>query len=186
MPTRRSLLLHAGSLLALAGCADLVTPDEVLVPTAQLQAALDRQLPRQVSAGLVDLKASTGGLRMIPEEDRMAARIAFDLGGPLLPRSYPGTFELRFGVRYEHADRSLRAHRLEARELQSPGLPAGAASGLERALPVVARLLLGEDVVLHRLGEREARKLEALGRQPGELRVTPEGLRIRLVSPGAG
>ncbi len=185
MSSRRVLLLQASALLLLAGCGDLITPDELLIPSAQLQAAVDRQLPRTVSAGLFDLQAKVGALRMLPEEDRMAARVAFDMGGPLLGKSYAGSFDLRFGVRYEPSDHSLRATRMETRDLQAPGLPASATAGLERALPVMARLLLGDDVVLHRLGEREARKLDALGRQPGDISVTREGLRVRLLAPVA-
>jgi hypothetical protein len=184
MPTRRRFLHRALSPLTvtfLSGCGTVLGPDEVRISTAQLQQALSRQLPQHFSAGILEMDAQVGKLSMLPEDNRVAVEVGFEASGALLPRSYPGSFELLFGVRYMASDRSLRANRLQARKLQVPGMPTAAVGPLERALPVVARVLLGEDVVLHRLSERDGQRLAAMGRQPGDIQVTADGLLIRLV-----
>lgn len=183
MPTRRLLLCALpAALLALSGCGTLLGPDEVLIPTAQLQQAVSRQLPQHFSAGLIEMDARLGRLQLLPQEDRVSVEVAFDTSGPLLAQTYSGRFDLVFGVRYEPSDRTLRATQLQARGFELPGVPAGAAGGLQRALPVIARILVGDDLVLHRLSPSQGERLDKIGRQPDQIRVTPDGLLIKLVA----
>lgn len=189
MPTRRLLLRTLAPLvplLVLPGCGTLLGPDEVLIPRAQLETALARQLPQHFSAGLFELDARLGRLQLLPQDNRVAVEVGFDTSGPLMPQVYSGRFDLVFGVRYEPSDRSLRATQLQARAFELPGAPAGLASGLERALPVIARILVGDDLVLHRLSASQGERLARIGRRPDQIRVTPEGLLVKLVADGTG
>lgn len=187
MTTRRALLhtlTPLVALLALPGCGSLIGPDEVLISQAQLQGALSRQLPQHFSAGFLELDARLGRLQLLPQENRLAVGVEFDTSGPLLPRPYTGRFDLVFGVRYEPSDHTLRATQMQARAFELPGAPAGVSNGLERALPLIARVLVGEDLVLHRLSARQGERLARIGRRPDQIRVTPEGLLVSLVSSG--
>ncbi len=179
---RRHLLRAAlaAPLLPLAGCALLPQAgDSYLVPLTRLEQSLVGRAPRTYSAaGLVDLQARVQRLRLLPEANRLAAEVSFDAAGPLLPRLMAGTFDLLFALRYEPSDQTLRAHQLQVQSLKLPSLPAGAVGALERAMPALARVALGDDVVLHRLEPRDVQRLAMVGLQPGAITVTPEGLRI--------
>ena len=72
MPTRRLLLRTLAPLLpllVLPGCGTLLGPDEVLIPRAQLETALAKQLPQHFSAGLFELDARLGRLQLLPQEE---------------------------------------------------------------------------------------------------------------------
>jgi hypothetical protein len=188
-PERRrfllGLLIPTSAALLASACGGLGgPPGSYTVTAAQLQDALASRVPRHHSiAGLLDLEARITGLRLLPEENRVAAQVGFEAGGPLLARSFPGRFELLFAPRYEPSDQTLRATRLQVRGLSVPGLPTAFAAPLERSLPAIARLLAGEDLVLHQF---RAVDLSRLRIQPGDIQVTPRGLQVGGASAAAG
>jgi hypothetical protein len=182
------LLVPTSAALLASACGGLGgPPGSYTITAAQMQDALASRVPRHHSiAGLLDLEARITGLRLLPEENRVAAQVGFEAGGPLLARSFPGRFELLFAPRYEPSDQTLRATRLQVRGLSVPGLPAAFAGPLERSLPVLARMMAGEDLVLHQFRAADLRRLKMLGVQPGDLQVTPRGLQVGALSAPAG
>jgi hypothetical protein len=191
-PERRRFLLHllipSSAVLMASACSGLGgPPGSYTISAAQLQDALTARVPRHHSiAGLLDLEARITGLRFLPEENRVAAQVGFEAGGPLLPRSFPGRFELLFAPRFEPSDSSLRASRLQVQGLSVPGLPSAFSAPLERSLPVLARLVAGEDLVLHQFRAADLRRLKSMGIQPGDIQVTPQGLQVGVAPRRAG
>ena len=95
--------------------------------------------------------------------------------------AYDGRFALEFGLRYEASDRSLRAHQLELRALDLPGLPAQGLAMLQAALPQVLRQAVGE-LVLHTLRPQDLALADSLGLQPGAITVTRQGLEVGFIA----
>lgn len=177
---RAWLTLAAGLSLSFSACA--ASPG-FTVSTAQLQQALARRFPRRyaLGGGLLDVNVQTPQLRLLPEQNRLASATALDAGGPVLgARSYGGTLDMDFALRYEASDRSIRAHGLHVNSLQINDLPPRAAQQLNAYAPVLAERLLGE-VVLHQLSAQELALPETMGLEP-RITVTPKGLRVSFVN----
>lgn len=155
------------------------------VPQAQLQQALAQRFPlRYALPGLVDLTLEEPRLHLLPDENRLGTQMLVQAAGPALRRPHRGEFELDFGLRYESADRSVRAHRLRVQSLHIEGLPPRSAALLERAATDLAEQQMVE-VVLHRVKPRELALAETMGLQPGDITVTADGLLIGFVNKPA-
>jgi len=153
---QRRHLLFLCALPVFAACASRMP--SYTVTAAQLQAALAARFPsRQPVVGL-------------------AGRAV----GALLERSCPGGLDVDFGLRYEAADRSLRATAVRLNVLRIAGLPPRAAAVLQGLGAGLAGQALGE-VVLHHLRDKDLVLADGLGMQPGPITVTPQGLRIDFV-----
>lgn len=182
--TRRAML-HRLAGLALAGglgaCAGLPGSREVRISTAQLEQALQQRMPlRQSLAGIVTLHARVPRLRMLPEQNRIAAEVKFEATGPLLPQAWYGGFDLLFGLQFDPADLSLRARDIELQSLRMPMVMGRSAELLQGALAALANQI-AKDVPLHRLDAREAQRLKSFALQPDAIDVTPDGLVLRFV-----
>ncbi len=166
---QRRHLLALCALPVFAACASRMP--SYTVSAAQLQGAL---------AGLAELELQAPRLRLLPEENRVGAELALQASGALLQRSYPGVLDVDFGLRYEAADRSLRATAVRLNVLRIDGLPPRAAAVLQGLGAGLAGQALGE-VVLHHLRDKDLALADGLGMQPGPITVTPQGLRIDFV-----
>jgi hypothetical protein len=82
-----------------------------------------------------------------------------------------------FALRYESADRSVRARDLEIVGLRSPGLPADVADAWQALLTDVIRASTGE-LILHRFTTRELALPDSLGFEPVQIRVEEDGIVI--------
>jgi hypothetical protein len=107
--------------------------------------------------------------------------MVLDAAGPALRRSYRGSFDVDFALRYEPIDQSIRAHALRAHSIRLPGLAPQTLQLLEAYGQALAEQALLE-IVLHRLGARDLALADAMGLQPGDITVTPEGLIIGFVA----
>ena len=87
---------------------------------------------------------------------------------------------MAFALRYEVADRTVRAHQLRLKRLQFPTLQPGVVALLNTYGPALAERTLLE-VVLHRMRPQDLALPDGLGMQPGSITVTPEGLTIGFV-----
>jgi len=183
MRRRTSLSLLAG--LALGGAAAgraLAAGPSYRVSLRQIEDALAERFPlRHPVAGLFDIDVATPRLRLLPDLNRLASDLPVQVAGPALRRSYRGDLGLDFGLRYEAADRTIRAHGLRVQSLQVPGLTGQAAALLQRAATDLAEQALLE-VVLHRLQPRDLALADAMGLQPGAITVTATGLVIGFVN----
>lgn len=151
------------------------------VSAAQLQAAVAQRFPmRYPVPGLLNLDVQVPTLRLLPAQNRLSAEMVVDAAGPALNRCHQGTLEVEFGLRYEAADRTVRAHQLRFKRLQFPSLQPNVVallSGYGAALADGTFL----EVVLHRMRPQDLALPDAMGMQPGSITVTGEGLTIGFV-----
>ncbi len=151
------------------------------VSAAQLQAAVAQRFPlRYPVAGLLNLDVQVPTLRLLPALNRLGAQMVVEVAGPALNRRHRGTLGVEFALRYEAADRTVRAHQLRLARLDFPSLQPGVVAMLNIYGPALAERTLLE-VVLHTLRPQDLTLPDALGMQPGSMTVTNEGLTIGFV-----
>jgi hypothetical protein len=174
----RRLLITA---LACWPAARLLAQDEGPRPrhrisAAQLHQALSARFPLRLGlAGLLDLEVSAPRLLLLPGPNQLGATLLAQVGGLQLRQVHAGEVDLVFSLRYEPADRSVRAHRLELRALRWPGLPPATVQALQELLPAIARDAVGE-VVLHRFVPHELALADTMGFEPQEITVVDDGI----------
>lgn len=181
---RRTSLAVLASLAAgaVAGGRTFAAGPSYRVSLRQLEQALQERFPsRHPVAGLFDVVLAVPRLRLLPEANRVASDLPVQVAGPALRRSYGGELGLDFGLRYEPADRTIRARGLRLQSLTVPGLSGQAAALLQQAASDLAAQALLE-VVLHRLEPRDLALADAMGLQPGDITVTQTGLVIGFVN----
>jgi hypothetical protein len=170
-------------LALLTGCASV--PGTVEISREQLQSALQRRFPYEArpAAGLIVVRVGPPRLQMLPAENRV--RLDFDVeASERITRSAGGgALALSFGLRYEPSDASLRATGVRVDDVQVQGLSGEWRAPLQFAGSLIAENLL-QDAVLHTFRPEDLAK--APGRMPGDIRVTPRGVRITLVPISAG
>ena len=155
------------------------------VTAAQLQQVLAARFPlRYALPGLFDLTLEEPQLRLLPEENRLGTRMLVRAAGPALRRPHGGDFDLEFALRYEPADRSIRAQRLRVQSLHIEGLPPRSAALLQRSATDLAEQQMLE-IVLHRMKPADLALADTMGLQPGDITVTPDGLLIGFVNKTA-
>lgn len=161
--------------------ADENPPPGYTVPEAVLQASVARRFPlRYPVPGLLNLDVQVPRLRLLPEQNRLAADMEVLAAGPALNRSHRGNFDLDFALRYEPRDRTIRAHQLRLNRLRFPTLQPAVVDMLNTYAPLIGQQFL-QEVVLHQLSSKDLAMADALNMQPGSISVTAQGLRIGLV-----
>jgi hypothetical protein len=151
------------------------------VSAEQLQRVIDERFPTRYAVGnLFSLDVEAPRLRLLPELNRLASEMVMHAAGPALRRSYRGSFDVDFALRYEPGDQSIRAHELRVHSFRLPGLPPQTLKLLDAYGHALAEQALLE-VVVHRLRPRDLALADAMGLQPGDITVTPEGLVIGFV-----
>jgi hypothetical protein len=151
------------------------------VSTATLQAAVAQRFPlRYPLPGVLNLDVQEPTLRLLPALNRLNAQMVVVAAGPALNRSHQGTLDVEFGLRYEAADRTVRAHKLRLVRLQFPTLQPGVVAMLNTYGTALAAQTL-QEVVLHTLRPQDLALPDGLGMQPGSITVTNDGLTIGFV-----
>lgn len=151
------------------------------VSVGTLQQEIAHRFPvRYPVAGLLDIDVQAPQLRLLPERNRVNARMAVQATGPALRRGHSGTFDVDFALRYEPGDRTIRAYRLNFQNLRIPDLRPQASEMLNAYGPAIANQAL-QEVVLHQLRPQDLALTDSLGMQPGSITVTDKGLVIGFV-----
>jgi len=151
------------------------------VSAEQMQLAVGQRFPlRYPVQGLLDLEVQTPALRLLPQQNRMAAEMVVQAEGPALQRLHQGLLDVDFALRYEPSDRTIRAHQLRIRRLQFPSLQPGVVALLNTYAPALAQQSLLE-VVLHQLRPQDLALADVMGLQPGSMTITEAGLVIGFV-----
>jgi hypothetical protein len=162
--------------------ATSTAPPRFNVPLDLLQSGVAQRFPlRYPVAGLVNLDLNAPRLGLLPDQNRLRAVMPVSASGTALPRSQQGSFTVDFALRYEHSDRSLRAHQLKVYRFRFPDLPPEAVELLNTYAPPLAEQALRE-VVLYQLQPRETAMADLLGLRPGRITVTGQGLSVELVT----
>ena len=188
---RRRLLLSlvtvglcGHSLAQTTGAASAEPPPalpRITVPQDLLQTEVAKRFPvRYPVAGLVNLDLGAPRLGLLPAQNRLRAEMPVTAAGVALARTQQGSFTVDFALRYEHSDRSLRAHQLKVYRFRFPGLQPEAVDLLNTYAPALAEQSLRE-VVLYQLPQKEATMADLLGLRPGQITVTEQGLLVELV-----
>lgn len=148
------------------------------ISAEQLQQAVKQRFPvRYQVEGLFNFDVREPRLRLVPEENRIASEMQVDIAGPALRRSYTGSLDLDFELRYESMDQSIRAHRLRVHSLRVSGMPQRTAELIEAYGPKLAEEALHE-VVLHRLRPQDLALADVMGLAPSTITVTSQGLTV--------
>lgn len=176
--------LFGHSLAQTTGAASAEPPPalpRITVPQDLLQTEVAKRFPvRYPIAGLVNLDLGAPRLGLLPAQNRLRAEMPVTAAGAALARTQQGRFTVDFALRYEHSDRSLRAHQLKVYRFRFPGLQPEAVDLLNTYAPALAEQSLRE-VVLYQLQQKEAAMADLLGLRPGQITVTEQGLLVELV-----
>ncbi len=179
MNFRRFLIV--GAALLLAGCAAF-GPRTVSVSEARLAQLLSEQFPfNSRLLEVFDVTLSAPQVRLLPAENRIGTRFQYALGGALLgTRSYGGTLQLSYGLRFEPSDASVRLTQVRVEDFEVPGVPAAFSARANRVGALLAEQLL-RDFTLYRLSADDLQGLQGRGYQAGDLRVVPGALQLELL-----
>lgn len=155
----------------------------ITVALARVKETVNTRFPREFRVlNLLRFVLQAPRLSTLPQHNALEAALPIRANGPLLGREYPARAIVRFMLRYEASDRTLRATDLSLRELQTPDLPPAAAAELGPQLTSAVQRAMDGEVVLYRLQDKDLALMDNLGLQPGRITVVQEGLRVELVA----
>jgi hypothetical protein len=188
--TRRHLGRLAMASLALpslSACSNpavqLLTQRSLNLSREQLQAALGQRFPmEQRVADVLDVRLSAPKLSLLPATGRLATELQLDITERLLQSTHPASLALDFGLRFEPADRSVRMHSVRVQQLVFTRLAPAYQTFMNRYAPRLAERAL-DGQVLHQISEPDWNTLQMLGLQPGEFKVTAQGLSLDFRPP---
>ncbi|WP_427913411.1 hypothetical protein ACPWT1_00060 [Ramlibacter sp. MMS24-I3-19] len=145
---------------------------------AQLYEAMSARFPARFGIpGVAQVQVSAPQLLLLPARNKLGASLQAEASGSGLARVEPGTVDLVFSLRYEGEDRSIRAYEPEVVRIDWPALSDETRQAVQVILPGVARDVAAE-LVLHRFTSRELALPDAMGFEPGSLRVLDDGVLV--------
>lgn len=177
MRSRRWLF---GLPLALAGCGALLLGQPLRIGEADLAERLAQRFPieRRV-LGRFSLRLADPQLQLLPQDNRLGLQVGLQVDGPRSDRRVDGTLAVEFGLRYEASDATLRLQqprlrRIDFGDAATNALLAGTGGLAERWL---------DDLPVYTLPPARLQALQAVGLQPGRLRVVPGAVLFTLEPP---
>ena len=150
------------------------------VPPEQLQQAIAKRFPyQQKLADVLDLKILSPRLALLPDTNRIGTELDLNLLERIGGRTYTGTMALDYGLRFEASDQSVRMTGVRVSSVKLNNVPEPFNEAISRHMPRMAEQLL-TNYPLHTFSEQDMALVSGLGFEPGEIRVTPKGLRVTL------
>lgn len=150
------------------------------ITPAQLQQALTGRFPHTQRLGeVLELQLLAPRLSLLPATNRLATELDIQLMERLTGGQYKGSLAVDYGLRFEPSDNSLRMTGLAVRRVSIAGLAEPYQTMLGRQVPRLIERLLA-DYPLHRFPEKDLALLSNLGLEPGEIKVTSNGLTVGL------
>ena len=172
--------------VALAGCATIWGPRMVEISPAQLQRALDRQLPvGRTLWGHLEIRLSAAQVSLRPDEQRLSLRLTLELNDLVAPRPHRATLSVSHGVRFEPADNTVRLTRARIDAIALDGDERALDQPLARWAVQAAEQFL-DDRVLYTLTGDDLQALQRRGWRPGELHVGASGIVLTLLPVASG
>lgn len=166
--------------LASLGACSASVPDYWDWPEADLLAALGQRFPRDFPvAGLLKASLAQPEIQLLPQNNQIHALLQVAFSGPALGRTYAGSTAVRFGLRFEPQDSSVRAHNVQVEHLRLNGAPAPVAEMLNAYGPYLAEKIF-QDWALYQLDEKQRQQLRRWEITPQAISVTAQGLRVHL------
>jgi hypothetical protein len=179
----QTVLFFVASALALSlPAGGFAAPGSKTVTIAQehLQQAIGQRFPyQQKLADVLDLKILSPRLALLPEANRIGTELDLNLLERIGGRTYTGTMALDYGLRFERADNSVRMTGVRVSRVRLNDVPEPFNGAISRHMPRMAEQLLN-NYALHTLSEQDMMLVSGLGFEPGEIKVTPKGLRVTL------
>ena len=169
----------------LGGCVSLIVPRRIEVSKERLQEAIARRFPvsRRVAES-IDLTIAVPRLTMLAESNRVAIECEVTGGERLLRHPLVGTLALSNGLAFDATDSSVRMIDVRVEQFHVEGLDAGLDRTIERFVRPLLEGLLQRQAI-YTLRPRDIDRLREAGVVPGEIRVTPSGITIELVTAPA-
>lgn len=179
-----ALFVTLGSwLLACTGAPLLASlaPRSVTVPAERLQQAIAQRFPiKQRLAEVIELEVLPPRLSLLASSNRLATDIDLKVADRLLGGNYSGSIALDFGLRFEPNDNTIRMTGARVNRVSLAGVPEPYQTAITRNAPRLAERLF-DNRVLHQFSDKDLSLVNGLGLEPGEITVTPNGLRVSLV-----
>ena len=184
MLRRRILLSWAVATTLAVGACSRFTPTEVRISQAEMAARLQGHFPKQYPvAGLLQLQLQQPALQLQPESNQLQAALILQLSGPALPQTYTGHLDVRFGLRYEPKDHSVRTQQVQIQSFQLEGLH----TAMNHMLNTYSTRLVSqalEDLPLYTVPEAQLQRLRDRNLTLGAITVTTDGLQVA-ITPAA-
>ena len=188
-PKRRAALQCALALLgavALPACANTLSSGgdgtrSITLGQTQLNDELLRRFPltRRVSS-VFDVSLRNPRVQLLPERNGLGTQLDISVTELLMGSRHDGRMDLDYGLRFDAPTRTIRLAGVHVKAVDFAGVPAAYRGEFSRQAPRVAEQLL-EGMVLHEIKREQLDMLGGMGFAVGELRVTPQGLRVQLV-----
>ena len=148
------------------------------ISAAALHQALSARFPLRFGlTGILGIEVSAPRLHLLASRNLLGAGLVAQASGIQLQQPQKGEMDLVFALRYEAADRTLRAHRPEILDLRLPGMARESVQALQRLLPDLAREEIGE-VILHKFTPSDLALADTMGFEPDKITVQDDGLVI--------
>ena len=164
----------------LAGCSGPAQPQQVTVPLARLQEALQRRFPKTLPvAGLLQFALLAPQLQLLPERNQLRCLVPVQLSGPALKQVFSGHMEAQFALRYDAQDRTVRAHQVAVNALVIEGAPDALADMLATYGARLAAQAL-EAQPLYQLEEQHVQMAAERGLALAGISVSAQGLVLQL------
>jgi hypothetical protein len=178
MRRRRLIFVPLAGWFASAGADDDARGPQHKISAATLLNALSTRFPLRAGVrGLLEIELDSPRLLLLPARNRLGVGLQVHMSGlQLAPQARAGDVEVVFGLRYEPADRSVRAVRPEPLGLDWPGLSAQDPQAARALLSAVLRQV--DEVVLQQLSARDLALPQTMGLQPRELQVVEDGVLV--------
>jgi hypothetical protein len=172
-------------LLAPAGqaLAAWLGPDSFTIGLSQIDAVLARRFPmKRRLLDVLDFELGPPALQLLPQDNRLGARLHLQIVDAGTGQKATALMSSSFGLRYAAKDASVRLTQPRLEQLEIDGGP-GATGKLDpqwlhTAAPLITRLL--DNAAIYRVKPEQLALMQRAGVQPGELRVTPLGVEIRI------
>ena len=179
----QNLLIFVASALALtlpAGGFAAPGSKTVTIAQEQLQEKIAKRFPyQQKLADVLDLKIMSPRLALLPDTNRIGTELDLNLFERIGGRSYTGTMALDYGLRFERTDNTVRMTGVRVSSVKLNNVPEPFNEAISRHMPRMAEQLLS-NYALHTFSEQDMMLVSGLGFEPGEIKVTPKGLRVTL------
>ena len=179
----RIVLLWVVSMLTMAlPASGFAAPGSktVTIGQEQLQERIAKRFPyQQKLADVLDLKILSPRLALLPDTNRLGTELDLNLLERIGGRTYTGTMALDYGLRFERSDNTVRMTGVRVSSVRLHDVPEPFNGAISRHMPRMAEQLLN-NYALHTFSEQDMMLVSGLGFEPGEIKVTPKGLRVTL------
>ena len=177
---RRILLSWAMATTLILGACSQFAPKQVRISPEQMSERLQAHFPKHYPvAGLLQLQMQQPALQLLPDSNQLQTVLELQLSGPALPQTYTGHVDVRFGLRYEPKDHSVRTENLQIQSFQLNGLHAALNDMLNTySTRLVSQAL--ENMPLYNLPQEDWQRLSQRDMTLGPILVTPQGLEVAI------